>query len=125
MGRPSIWRTGMWSCGGRSSRDWRSIFECRSESSPCAFRPRSIRHAALWRRIAARESLRIADLDALIGLSWQYADVCGRTMPPRPVPSLVSTIKARQLGFGDCIDSEECVVEQLGAMQALGYLPKP
>ena len=28
------------------------------------------RHAGLWRRIAERESLRMADLGALIGLSW-------------------------------------------------------
>jgi hypothetical protein len=39
------------------------------------------------------------------------------------VPPLVSTIKARQLGFGDCIDSEECVVQHLAAMRALRYLP--
>lgn len=112
---------------------WRTLFTRLAEhfrmplrEQPVRLSAEMIRHAALWRRIAARESLRIADLDALIGLSWQYADVLwANPMPPRPVPSLVSTIKARQLGFGDCIDSEECVVEQLGAMQALGYLPKP
>ena len=81
------------------------------------------RHAALWRRIAERESLRIAELDALIGLSWQYADILWAAPAPPPVPTLVSTIKARQLGFGDCIDSEECVVQHLAAMRACGYLP--
>jgi hypothetical protein len=39
------------------------------------------------------------------------------------VPTLVSTIKARQLGFGACIDSEECVVQHLAAMRACRYLP--
>jgi hypothetical protein len=39
------------------------------------------------------------------------------------VPTLVSTIKVRRLGFGDCIDSEECVVQHLDAMRARGYLP--
>jgi nucleoside-diphosphate-sugar epimerase len=80
-------------------------------------------HAALWRRIAERESLRVADLDALIGLSWQYADILWAAPAPAPVPILVSTIKARQLGFGDSIDSEECIVQHLETMQALRYLP--
>jgi nucleoside-diphosphate-sugar epimerase len=82
------------------------------------------KHAQTWRRIAERESLRIADLDALIGLSWQYADILFGAPAPPPVPTLVSAIKARQLGFGDCIDSEECIVEHLAAMRACGYLPK-
>ncbi len=81
------------------------------------------RHAALWRRIAERESLRIAELDALIGLSWQYADILFAAKSPPPVPTLVSSIKARQLGFGDCIDSEECIVQHLAAMRRCGYLP--
>jgi nucleoside-diphosphate-sugar epimerase len=80
--------------------------------------------AALWRRIAEREGLRIADLDALIGLSWQYSDVLWANPEPPAMPSLVSTIKARQLGFGDCIDSEECIVEHLEAMRRLAYLPR-
>jgi nucleoside-diphosphate-sugar epimerase len=80
-------------------------------------------HAALWKRIAERASLRIADLDALIGLSWQYADILWAAPAPPPMPMLVSTIKARSLGFADCIDSEQCVVEHLRAMRALRYLP--
>jgi nucleoside-diphosphate-sugar epimerase len=81
-------------------------------------------HAALWRRIAERESLRIADLDALIGLSWQYADILWAAPAPPAVPMLVSTIKARQLGFADCIDTEECILEHVRAMQTLRYLPR-
>ncbi len=82
------------------------------------------KHAATWRRLAERESLHVADLDALIGLSWQYADILWASPAPPPVPTLVSTIKARQLGFGDCIDSEECIVQHLDAMRACRYLPK-
>jgi nucleoside-diphosphate-sugar epimerase len=80
------------------------------------------RDAATWRRLAERESLRVADLGALIGLSWQYADILFAARAP--VPTLVSTIKARRLGFGDCIDSEECILDHLAAMRARGYLPK-
>jgi nucleoside-diphosphate-sugar epimerase len=80
-------------------------------------------HAAVWRRIAERESLRIADLDALIASSWQYCDILWAAPAPPRVPMLVSTIKARQYGFADCIDSEECIVEHLRAMSELRYLP--
>lgn len=79
--------------------------------------------SALWRGIAAREALCIADLDRLIGLSWQYADVLWANPHPQPVPALVSTIKARQLGFADCIDTEQCVIDHLEAMRRLRYLP--
>jgi hypothetical protein len=82
------------------------------------------KRADVWRRIAEREALRVPDLGELIGLSWQYADILWAAPAPPPVPTLVSSIKARQLGFGDCIDSEECIVQHLAAMRALGYLPK-
>jgi nucleoside-diphosphate-sugar epimerase len=114
---------------------WRTFFErlasefgMKFDVSPEPERPaplakRMPEHGDLWRRIAERESLRIADLDALIGLSWQYADILWAASAPPPVPMLVSTIKARALGFGDCIDSEECIVQHLRAMRALRYLP--
>lgn len=79
--------------------------------------------APLWRRIAGREGLRQPDLDALIGLSWQYADATWAARRPLPVPPLVSTIKLRRFGFADCIDTEECIVEHLQAMQKLGLIP--
>ncbi|HYG41792.1 MAG TPA: NAD-dependent epimerase/dehydratase family protein [Bordetella sp.] len=79
--------------------------------------------AALWRRIAGRHRLCVSDLHSLIGLSWQYADATWAARHPLPVPPLVSTIKLRQAGFGDCIDSEQCVMDHLQDMQRLGYLP--
>lgn len=80
--------------------------------------------APLWRRIAEREGLRVPDLDALVGLSWQYADATWASRRPFPVPPLVSTIKIRQAGFGACIDTSDCVFEHLEAMQVQGYLPR-
>jgi nucleoside-diphosphate-sugar epimerase len=82
------------------------------------------RHAALWRRIAQRDGLRVPDLEALVGLSWQYADATWASRRPFPVPPLVSTVKLRQFGFGGCIDTEECIVQHLGAMSRQDYLPK-
>ena len=92
---------------------------------PAALRPSEAmpKLAALWRRIAEREDLRVRELDALIGLSWHYADATWAAPAALPVPPLVSTLKARRLGFGACIDSEECVVEHLDAMRAQRYLP--
>jgi hypothetical protein len=105
------------SCGARSSSgsrrvrdEARRIGRARAASPLAKSMPE---HAGLWREIAERESLRIADLDALIGLSWQYADILWAAPTPPRVPMLVSTIKARRLGFAECIDSEECIVEHL------------
>jgi nucleoside-diphosphate-sugar epimerase len=115
---------------------WRTFFERFAHELGMALEERPLgadepplgasmpQHAETWRRLAERESLRVADLDALIGLSWQYADILFAARAPAPVPTLVSTIKARQLGFGDCIDSEECILEHLAAMRVCGYLPK-
>lgn len=110
---------------------WRSLFERLAAhfglplaEGPVRLAEAMPARAALWRRIAEREGLRIAELDALIGLSWQYSDVLWANPEPPAMPSLVSTIKARQLGFGECIDSEDCIVEHLETMRRLGYLPR-
>ena len=82
------------------------------------------REAPLWKEIAARHGLREPDLARLIGLSWQYADVlwANPRLPERP--ALVSTIKLRRAGFGDCIDTQECLLELLEAYAAAGYFPR-
>jgi len=110
---------------------WRSVFDRLAAQfdlplgEPAAQRLAEVmpRHAPLWRQIAERKGLRVADLDALIGLSWQYADATCASQRPFAVPPLVSTLKLRQAGFGACIDTEDCIVEHLQAMQVQGYLP--
>jgi nucleoside-diphosphate-sugar epimerase len=92
--------------------------------SPLRISEEMPKHAGLWRQLAGRERLRVADLDALVGLSWQYADATWAAPKPLPVPPLVSTIKLRTAGFNDCIDTEECIVEHLDAMRAHRYLPR-
>ena len=80
-------------------------------------------HAPIWQQIAQRDGLRLVDLQALVGnRSWQYADATWASRRPFPVPPLVSTIKLRQFGFGECIDSEECIIEHLACMRSQGYL---
>jgi len=80
--------------------------------------------AQAWRNLAQREGLRVKALSDLIGLSWQYADATWSARHPLPLPPLVSTIKLRQAGFGDCVDSELCILDHLRDMQARGYLPR-
>jgi nucleoside-diphosphate-sugar epimerase len=82
------------------------------------------RHAALWRQVAEREGLIEPDLDAWIGLSWQYADALWANpgLPERP--ALVSTIKLRQAGFGECIDTEQSILEAIAGCRRAGYLPE-
>ena len=110
---------------------WRSVFDRLStqfgvplgEAAPQRLAQDMPQYAAQWRQLAEREGLRVADLNALVGLSWQYADATYASQRPFAVPPLVSTIKLRQAGFAACIDTEDCIVEHLQAMQAQRYLP--
>jgi len=79
---------------------------------------------ARWKQMARREGLRVQSLDALIGLSWQYADMIWANPISSDRPGLVSSIKIRQHGFQDCVDSEDALIELFEAMQDQGYLPR-
>lgn len=73
--------------------------------------------AAVWDTVVKRFGLRSVALADLLGQSHIYADfvmAAGATREPRPV--LVSTIKLRQAGFGDCIDTEQMFRELIAAM---------
>ncbi len=76
-----------------------------------------------WRELVARHGLRNLSLDELIGLSWQYADALWNNPDAPERAPLVSTIKLRQAGFGECIDSEDSAAELLGQMIRRRYLP--
>lgn len=110
---------------------WSELFPALARSfgmelgEPAALRP-SVEMPALadtWSQLAERHGLREPDLDRLIGLSWQYSDFlwASPTLPERP--ALVSTIKLRQLGFGDCIDTEQSLLELLDAYRDANYFP--
>jgi nucleoside-diphosphate-sugar epimerase len=81
------------------------------------------RHAGLWRELARKHGLRATELDALVGASWQYADLTWANALPDPKPALVSTIKLRQAGFHACRDSEEMLIELLARMRRERLLP--
>ena len=83
--------------------------------------------ASEWARVVDRHGLRAPrDLDELVGQSFVYADILlgyGRTTPP--APQLVSTVKIRQAGFGECLDSEDDLVGWFRRLQTRGLLPTP
>ena len=77
-----------------------------------------------WRAIATHHGLVEPDLDALVGLSFQYADYqlgYGRDRPGRP--TLVSDVKLRQAGFHETIDTEVMLAKWLRRAQANRLIP--
>ncbi len=78
-------------------------------------------NADTWPKIVAKYGLKPYSLGQLVP-SWGFVDyVLGHGQ--RPNPHHMSTIKARQHGFLDCIDTEDMLVELIREMQARRYLP--
>ena len=79
-----------------------------------------------WTEIVDRFGLRAPrDMDAFVGGSWSYADILfGALGRPRPIPALLSTVKIRHAGFGECIDTEDMLCEWLVRFQERGLLPR-
>ena len=86
-----------------------------------------------WRRIVAGVWLNacsypivVIAMPALLGESHHYADLLfswgARTAP---ASTLVSTIKLRQAGFGDCEDTEVMFAKWLRRLVDRGVLPPP
>jgi len=80
--------------------------------------------ANIWRSIAKRNGLVEPDIEKLMGRSAEYADYCMASLTDRAAPpALVSTIKIRQAGFGDCIDTEDMFRDLFAAMIEKRILP--
>jgi len=80
--------------------------------------------SALWQEITERHDLQPIPLDALIGESHHYADLCfafGAEQPP--APTYVSTVKIRQAGFGDAYNTEESFCYWLQDLQRRRVIP--
>jgi nucleoside-diphosphate-sugar epimerase len=77
-----------------------------------------------WDRIVAKYDLQPQSLPALLGESHHYADFTfAHGARHRPPPALVSTIKLRQAGFGDCIDTEDMFRDLFRSLAAKRILP--
>jgi len=80
------------------------------------------RHEDVWSELADRHDLRYRSMRELVGSSWQFADaVLGLHGSQN---TLLSTIKLRRFGFGECLDTEDMFAGQLRRLQAEGILPR-
>lgn len=75
----------------------------------------------VWDRIVARHGLVPLSYKEIVP-SWQFADFL-LGYGQRPNPHHMSTIKIRQHGFADCVDTEDMFVELLGELQRRRILP--
>jgi len=83
-------------------------------------------HADAWARVAERHRLRVASMAELLGQSHHYADFCfGHRAREAPPPVIVSTIKLREAGFGECIDTERMFREGFERLRQNRILPPP
>lgn len=78
--------------------------------------------APVWDRIVAGHDLEPIAYER-IAPSWQFMDFLFRHGSTAPHHSLMSTIKARQHGFQDCIDTEAMLVGQFAEMRARRWIP--
>lgn len=77
---------------------------------------------SIWDRIVKKHDLLPLKYKEIVP-SWQFADFL-LGYGQRPNPHHMSTIKIRQHGFADCVDSEAMFVELLGELQRRRILPK-
>ena len=78
-----------------------------------------------WVTIVRKYDLKApVDLKAYVGGSFEFTDaVFAYGATQAPPPSIVSTIKARQAGFHDCIDTEDMFRKWFAHAQASRMLP--
>jgi nucleoside-diphosphate-sugar epimerase len=76
---------------------------------------------AEWSRLCDQLGLAAPrSFDRFVGQGFVYADVF---LAPASGATLVSTIKIRQAGFGECIDTEDMFRRLIGRLQERGLLP--
>ena len=80
--------------------------------------------ALVWAEVVERHGLRSPGLMEFVGDSFVYADLhFGLERTHAAPPNMMSTIKLRQAGFSDCIDSEDMLVEWIEWMQQEKLIP--
>ncbi len=79
---------------------------------------------ATWDSVVAKHGLRPYGMRELVGDSFVYLDATMGTGRDRaPPPAIVSTVKARQFGFHDCIDTEDMFTYWFDRLRAMKILP--
>jgi nucleoside-diphosphate-sugar epimerase len=92
---------------------------------PHSLREEMPARAAEWSALVKKYNLRApAEVAALVGGSFEFTDsVFGYGSTKAPPPMLVSTVKARQAGFTECIDTEDMFRKWISRWQELRLLP--
>ena len=75
----------------------------------------------VWDHIVEKHALQKNDFKALVP-SWEFGDFALRYGRP-PNPTMMSTVKIRQAGFHDCVDTEQMFTDQVRELQAKKVLP--
>lgn len=93
---------------------------------PITFGSDMSKNADVWDKIRSDHNLISPDLETFVGESFHYADFTMGTglAPDTPVPpALVSTVKLRQAGFGEAIDTEDMFQKWFRLFQEKRLLP--
>ncbi len=92
---------------------------------PCQLATEMPRREGDWARLVDRFSLDApASLERFVGQSFIYADLLtGFGQTALRSPALVSTIKARQAGFGACVDTEDMFTRLVRVFQEARLFP--
>jgi nucleoside-diphosphate-sugar epimerase len=93
--------------------------------APISFAEWIPQQTSAWERLVARHQLTApADIIAFVGTnSLVYADMLVREPPACRTPMLNSTIKIRQAGFAECMDTEDMLVAWFTRLRESGVLP--
>lgn len=114
--------------------EWRSVWPAIAQTlglpaagdAPCELKRFLPEKSAVWDRILTRNRLRPIGLKELLGESHHLADFCfAYGAPEAPPPAFVSTIKIRQTGFHETIDTEDMFRYWLSSFIERRIIPGP
>ena len=96
------------------------------DAAPISFAEWMPQQASAWERLVARHHLKApTDIMEFVGMnSLVYADMLLREPSAPRTPILNSTIKIRQAGFSECMDTEDMFVQWCIQLQESGLLPR-
>ncbi len=82
--------------------------------------------AQAWDSLVARHQLRRVSLAQFLGQSHHYFNLLlgNVSQQQQPPAALVSTIKIRSAGFGDCFDTDASAAHWINALQRRRWLPQ-
>lgn len=97
------------------------------EDHPISFAEQLPRWEKPWQKVVEKYGLRApASLIEFAGKSFDYVDFLMAYGSGEPLPpALVSTVKLRQAGFGECMDSEDMLAKWFRRFQNEQLLPLP